>query len=291
MIRHLTMVGARSTFAAASRPMLVSGGLVISSFFPHSAILKTTRSNSSAISPRKPVPMSIPDMTQDQELDYEDDLMHKLTCHTPTNPITGNELIFLVQQVPVVVTTISDNLARKDIISRIAVMLKAYPKNFEVHLKSAFLAISDVQCDTEEVLALVDAITHHTTKLNRKFTDAESWIAISSLRHCSSNDTETLSLVRAVASKLPVENTKVEFSYVDDALKALRGLEFLDSDCVEVQELIEAINLRLRHKKGKPIFFSSFQGQPAAQRDRCCVCQCVLPCYMSTCYMSIIVSV
>jgi hypothetical protein len=267
MMRRLTVVASRGALAATTRPFMVnSPSLALSlahSPVPCSNMAMTTRCLSSTAPHITPTHVAMPDMSKDQDiLDGEAELMRQLDGHTP-HSITGNQLIALVQELPIVVSHMEspEDPIAGDIIARTACLLKEYPKNFEVHLHATFDAIRDLKSDTPELCQLIGAVAHQVARLKRSFTDAESWTAISSLRDFSNSHPETLALVKAIASKLPVHNTKVEFTHMDDVLIALRGLNALDSDCVEVQELILAINFRLRHKKGKVKFFSSFQGE------------------------------
>jgi hypothetical protein len=173
----------------------------------------------------------MPDMSKDQEvIELETALLKQLDGHFP-HSITGNELLALMQEVPVVVShmTSPEDASARDIISRTAHLLKEYPKNFEVHLTATFDAISELDTSTPELCELVGAVAQKVAKLNRPFTDSESWTAINSLRHFSSTHADTLALVKAIASKLPVQNTKIEFTPVDDVLISLRGLNSLDS--------------------------------------------------------------
>jgi hypothetical protein len=206
----------------------------------------------------------LPELNKNQDvLDFEAELVREIAGHS-AHSITGNELIALIQQLPPLVSHMSspeDPVARS-IISCTAQLLKEYPNNYEVHLTATFAAISELRSEAvSEVRELISAVAHKVTKLNRPFTDAETWSAITSLRYFSSSHPETLSLVKAITSKVPVGNTKIEFTHVDSMLSSLAGLGDLNSDCLEVQQLILAINVRLRHKKGKVKFFSSFQGE------------------------------
>ena len=205
----------------------------------------------------------MPVIPKDQEvIEFEADLLQQLSHHTP-HSITGNELIALVQELPVVVSNMTspEDPQSTQIIKQIAQLLKNYPKNFEVHLPATFQAIYKLDTSTPELCSLVSAVAQQVNQMNRPFTDTESWTAIHALQNFCSNHSETLALVKAISNKLPVQNTKIEFTPVDDVLLALRGLNALDSDHPQVQDLLLAINFRLRFKKGKVKFFSSFQGE------------------------------
>ena len=219
--------------------------------------------------------VDMPDMTKDQEiLDFESDILSRLDRYSLPHSLTGNELISLIQDLPIIVTHMENknDPIPLDIISRTTTLFQNYQKNFEVFLPSTFESLTTLDTTLPEVRALLVVVAKHIQKLTRSFTDTETWIAINSLQNFDSSYMETLLLVKAIAKKIPVENTKIEFTPVDSVLTSLRGLNELDSDCVEVQELLRAINFRMRHKKGKVKFFSSFQG------NAMCVCMCMYVC-------------
>jgi hypothetical protein len=220
-----------------------------------------------------PVAGLMTDMSKDQKiLNYEADLLRQLESYHGhlAHSLTGNQLLSFIQDLPIVVSHMEspNDPVSLEIISRTAKLLKAYPMNFEVHLNATFDAITELNSNISEVCELIEAVAQKVSKLNRSLTDAETWRAINSLRDFNSSQTETLALVAAIAKKIPVENTKIEFTPVDTVLISLRGLGGLNSDCEEVRVLLQAVNFRLQHKKGKVKFFSSFQGKHAGDMQR-----------------------
>ena len=223
------------------------------------SLIKSRALTTSTVRMRKPDVIA----KDQEEIEFEAELLQQVEQQQP-NVISGTDLVSLVQQLPLVVNNMMSS--QEDvpcaIISCTTQLLKEYPRNYDVHVNATLDVLGQLQTefDVPELHEFVGVVARKVNKLSRSFTDAESWKAVGSLRHLSSDHAETLLLVKAIANKFPIRKTKIEFSPMDDALIALRGLSGLDSDHKEVQELILAINFRLRHKKGKLRFFSSFQG-------------------------------
>lgn len=201
-----------------------------------------------------------------EELDKE--LHDKVKSFSPLT-IKGPDLLLLIQELPDVVDRMTgpDDSIPRSIISEVATLLTKYPNNYEVHLPATFEALECLP-DLPEVRELSAAVAQKVSKLSRPFSEKVTWTAISSLRDFDSSHPENRALIAAIASRIPTHMTKVDFTPVDPVLMAIAALEGLDSDEVEVQKLIAAINRRLKCKKGKLLYFAKFQDAVIGVRNK-----------------------